>query len=342
MRWRVRGAIVVAGGAALASTSGACGAFTTSNETPVQSESDAASSADAGAEAAPADGGVSAPLLLAKDLVEPRGIAMDDANVYFTAYGEGTIRAVAKDGTSASVVASAHPEVRDVVVDGARLYWLAKGKNGGCAGGNRAVYSARKDGASPTKLIDDCQNNVRLTQDALSLYYTTTEQQLWQLAKDGSSKIALTTAEKPGAVATSGALVVWASASTGKLTSYDRAGGGTAVLAMAQPGPQDIVVEGSVVYWINEGGSLVKLELGKPDAPAVMTSGLATPARLASDGTRLYWTNAGDGTVASMAKAGGAVTVIATGQAAPFAIAADAKSVAWTNLGDGTVRIVRR
>lgn len=310
----------------------ACGAFGTDD-----------TEAPNAAGAASADPEYQAPLELAKGLLDPRGVALDEGFVYYTVEGGGTVHAVRRDGSEPRIVAANKPDVRDVVVDGSRIYWAARGTNGGCNGGNRGVESVRKDGTDPLRLFDSCENNVRLGADALDLYFSTKEGSVWRLAKDGASQKAIVKgAEQPNAVASSGPLVFWVSNANGTVHAYDGVAPAPEVLAANQPAPTDVAAEGATVYWVNAGGTVMKLDTSAGRTPATLATGQASPARLAMNATHLFWTNAGDGTIASVRKAGGEVRTIARDQRMPLAIAADADAVAWTCLGDGSVRVLRR
>ena len=74
----------------------------------------------------------------------------------------------------------------------------------------------------------------------------------------------------------------------------------------------------------------------------VLANNLNNPMGIAVDGTNVYWVDEGAGTVMSVPLAGGAPKTLASGQNKPWAIAVDATGIYWTNNGDGTVRVLAK
>lgn len=64
----------------------------------------------------------------------------------------------------------------------------------------------------------------------------------------------------------------------------------------------------------------------------------ADPRGVAVDGTHVYWTNQGDGRVQRVPQGGGEAERFADGEAAPLGIAVDATHVYWVNRTNGQVR----
>jgi len=110
------------------------------------------------------------------------------------------------------------------------------------------------------------------------------------------------------------------------------------VLAQGQSWPIDIAVTPAEVYWINEGGALMRLEksdLGS--APTVLASETGQPASLALDQTSAYWldsqTVTDPGALRQMPLDGGPVTTLEDGLANPAHLAEAAGHLFWTNRG---------
>jgi hypothetical protein len=112
------------------------------------------------------------------------------------------------------------------------------------------------------------------------------------------------------------------------------------VLARGQSYPVDIAVAPNDVYWVNQAGTVMKLE--KSDlrsGPIVMASNQSTPSSIALDQTNVYWTNAGTasvvGSVQSMPLGGGPMITVIPNQTRAQHVALAEGSLFWTTQGDG-------
>ncbi len=90
--------------------------------------------------------------------------------------------------------------------------------------------------------------------------------------------------------------------------------------------------------------SLAKARANAP--PTVLATLPLHPVHLTVDGSNVYWTNqgavGGQGSVVMISKDGGAPITLAASQANPSPIAVDGVGVYWGNAGDGTIRMIAR
>src|SRR5437868_11067837 len=65
------------------------------------------------------------PVVLAANQDQPGPLAVDDGYVYFSAYGDGSIRRVKKSGGAVTVLAAGESVPGNLVVDATRVYWTS-------------------------------------------------------------------------------------------------------------------------------------------------------------------------------------------------------------------------
>ncbi len=122
-------------------------------------------------------------------------------------------------------------------------------------------------------------------------------------------------------------------------------GGGAIVdgIAVGQGMPVGVAVEGTDIYWVDQGdpnvnnsGRVMKMPLDPKAAadPIKLVSGGA-PQGIAVDAAHVYWTDSQSQSVIMVPLAGGTPTTLATKQVAPVAIAVDDANVYWTTLAEG-------
>jgi hypothetical protein len=78
----------------------------------------------------------------------PRELAVDDANVYWTNFGDGTVVRVPLGGGTATILASGQNQPYGIAVDAANVYWTTSVTNGSVmtvpiGGGTPVVLAAR-------------------------------------------------------------------------------------------------------------------------------------------------------------------------------------------------------
>jgi hypothetical protein len=126
----------------------------------------------------------------------------------------------------------------------------------------------------------------------------------------------------------------------GTVGRVNRTNGTTNQLASMQSRPMAIAVDGSNVYWVNQGlgntGSVMQLSLAGGD-PTPLATNEQYPQGIAVDADHVYWTNfAYAGSIKSVPIGGGTVATLASDPSMINTedLAIDANNVYWVNAGD--------
>lgn len=106
-------------------------------------------------------------------------------------------------------------------------------------------------------------------------------------------------------------------------------------IAFGQSTPWDLAVDGTSLYFTNNGDGTVKkcATSGCGSAPATLASSQTLPQRITFDGTYVYWTDQGtggaNGAVRRVLKNGTGLATLVSGETLPEGVAVDAAHVFW-------------
>jgi len=260
----------------------------------------------------------------------------------------GTVNAASRGGGAVSTLASGLSGPRAVAVDGTRVYWADASQG--------TVGEVPLGGGSVTVLATGRPQLGPLTVDGTNVYWVDYQAgTVNEVPVGGGTVTTLATGQSaPLSITTDGTNVYWGT-SNGKVQEVPVGGGTVTTLATGQ-GANSLAVDGTDVYWANDGapsfyypagGTVNKVPIGGGTV-TTLASGQVNLSSVAVDGTNVYWATWGTspsfhGTVREVPLGGGSVTTLASHQTFPRSLAVDGTHVYWIDgaEGDDTLRKLR-
>ncbi len=279
-------------------------------------------------------GAAAAPTVLASNIYNVREIAVDDANVYFTALSTNSdndgVYQIAKDasGAAAVLLSSSDRQPLSLSSDGAFVYW------GGLIDPT-AIRRVAVGGHEAATLADVGVAGLALGPTRV---FFVTEKGVQSLPKGGGAPTVLASQPSGAAlgVAVDASHFYFALAgSSGGSTLYGvaQSGGPVTTLAALDAKVNALATDGANVYFVAGDALSAVSTSGGP--VSVLAGGFAGTTSFAVDSAHVYAavaTGSGtDGAIVRVPVAGGSPTVLAAAQWLPQHVAVDANFVYWTN-----------
>ena len=287
------------------------------------------------------------PVVLASGLDQPRLIAVEGRDVYWTNAGRddaptGSVMKRTLGVGPPDPVAVAQNRPFDVAVDAHSVYWSNRGREGSAEG---SLMTIPRAGGTPSILASGQAGPVSIALDGGELFWANySSGEVSKVATTGGPiSVLATQPDHAGGligIALDATSIYFTNRNRGVVWGLARAGGAARILAMA-PNPRQIVAFGDRIFWTSENGQVDTAEIAG-NSFATIADAQNDPYDIAVDHEFLYWTSTGNGTVMRTALDGSGQLAIATDQASPYGIAVDESAVYWTNYGDGSVMRLAR
>jgi len=362
--------------------SAACAAIVGLEDKQLEPDVDAGN-AD-GASGAPSDGASSAEALDAAASVvasgqdKPWGVAVDEAFVYWTNEGAGTVMRGARVGgsTPGTVIARDQAEPHEVLVDTTNVIWRNANLAGRDAvdGGGEVPLLVRIAKATigtpvePTAIATgrraDQVRDIAMAADPDTFVFTTRRDQIRRHRRDSAQNAREMQGalgdKDPTHVAVDGTyaywflqqpLELWRAGKRSEEIAPDAGADPAKIATLPNVEIADMAADGSAVYLVTKGGAVLKVNA--PDGPSYtqVVAGRALVRSLALDADHLYFTRTsaddepGSGEVVMLPKTGGAEKVLLSGLSRPRGLAVHVgldqkRSLYVACYGDGTIRAV--
>jgi hypothetical protein len=210
-----------------------------------------------------------APAVLAAGLDAPRGVALDEARVYFTTSNpHGQVLSVKKTGGALQQLATEQLNPLGVAVDRQYVYWQT-----GTQGPRHGTIARARlgTGALPELLATEEDGQFGIALDERSVYWTNYDSgTVRSVPKAGGEPKTLASGQQhPRGIAVDASRVYWTNfAGPGQVMSAPKEGGLAVVLAGGQEVPQGLAVDGSSVYWVDYVGEGAVMKAPKSAPPS--------------------------------------------------------------------------
>ncbi len=290
----------------------------------------------------------------------PVQLAVDDANVYFTDEGNGTVDVAPKGGGSVVKLASGVPSPYGIALGGSFVYFtnqgtLAKGYTDGSV---LKVFIGVSDAGAGTPLATGRQQPQSIVTDGTSVYWIEPG-----ATDDGailSCPLTGCPSNKPNVITNVLALPyglaldsdnVYVTTSGGsQVLSVSKATGKTKVLVDMQNEPAGITAQNGKVYWVTTGDGLVNALPADGGEVFYVAATMGNPIGIAADSVNVYWSDSNPNPVTTFGPVdscpvGGCppanpVTLVGLTQTATY-IAIDSTYVYWIGMGGQILRVAK-
>jgi outer membrane protein assembly factor BamB len=272
---------------------------------------------------------------------DPIGLALGDADVYWTNYSSGQVRSINKNGGQPVTVDDAPGTYPwGIAVDSTRVYWSVPNFYSG--GTNAAIMSIPLAGDAATTLASNLDGPRLVVAGSANVYWTSYgPSAVESVPLDGGSVATIASDPQGGAGLAIDATNLYWSTAAGIFKAPLAGGAATSI----GPAAAAVAVDATNVYYVTatpNGSGVVALVPIAGGMPTTLASGRtgSLPA-VAVDDQNVYWIEGdgtiADGAVAAVPRSGGVVAILVSGLSDPSVIAVDGSGIYFNNSAGGLV-----
>jgi len=278
----------------------------------------------------------SAPVVLARDQINPAAIDVDETNVYWVSDSRSGISKVKKTGGTVTTIVSGQENIRRMIVDKDMIYFLTDDevRKVSTIGGNPTTlvaFSSIGGGKNIYYYFALDQKNVYFVNDPPE-----SGQQIMKMDKGGGKPaILVPQVYAPSGVVSDGVSVYWIEYLNDIVQKVDIEGG-PAVSIGECIDPMAIAVDSTSVYCSNKQGEIMRFTKTSGASTILATVKDAGFDRLAVDEKALYALSVLKG-IYRMDKNGRPPVLLVPLNGVSANLAIDASNIYWSNYNEGTV-----
>jgi streptogramin lyase len=276
-----------------------------------------------------------APVVLARDQINPAAIDVDETNVYWVSDSRSGISKVKKRGGTVTTIVSGQENIRRMTVDKDMIYFLTDDE----------VRKVSTSGGNPTTLvafssIGGKNNYYYFALDQKNVYFVNDRpesgQQIMKMDKSGGKPaILVPQVYAPSGVVSDGANVYWIEYANDEVQKVDIQGGPAVTIGECTD-PMALAVDGAGVYCSNKQGEIIRFAKTGGASSILATVKDAGFDRLAVDEKTVYALSVLKG-IYRIDKSGRPPVLLVPLNGVSANLAIDASNIYWSNYNEGTV-----
>ena len=277
-----------------------------------------------------------APVVLARDQINPAAIDVDETNVYWVSDSRSGISKVKKRGGTVTTIVSGQENIRRMTVDKDMIYFLTDDE----------VRKVSTSGGNPTTLV--AFGNIGggksiyyyFALDQKNVYFVNdpqdSGQQIIKMDKGGGKPVVLVPhVYAPSGVVSDGVNVYWIEYANDEVQKVDIQGGPAVTIGECTD-PMALAVDGAGVYCSNKQGEIIRFAKTGGASSILATVKDAGFDRLAVDEKTVYALSVLKG-IYRIDKSGRPPVLLVPLNGVSANLAIDASNIYWSNYNEGTV-----